>query len=305
MKSFRLKKELKVNLSLVERNFVLSAFPKSTAIVEAHYFDNYDLPCPIKVKLVLPNKKHEIVVLRKARHGSVQLEAEVLKLLSKYKLPVPKILAESKNSMLLISLLEGENIQHFSMRSKINLKKSKQLLFKALNILENVTNKIINDAPKELLPQYTLLDELNVIINKKPWNSNIIFKNAVNTLKPILKKVSTPLVFTNGDYQPANFLTNGQKITGFIDFEKACFRDPLMGLAKFPIYDLRPLNKAGFANYYLEGNKYTNNDFMIRIALFSLVTLQKEIPVNPKNNEDLKYQKHVLKSLEEAIKILT
>lgn len=303
MKKFHSKKDLLVNLSQTEKNFILSTFPKGTSVQESHYFDNYDLPCPIKIKVTTPKKETKFVVLRKTRHGNkndLKLETQILTLLTKYNLPVPKVLAGPKNSMLLLSLLEGENLQHLSMKSKSHAQKTRKLLLNALTVLENITEKINRDAGK-ILPHYSLIDELKPIQNKAPWNSEKIFKKAIEHLLPILHRISTPLIFTNGDYQPANFLTDGKKITGFLDFENAQLRDPLMGLTKYPVYDLHPLNKAGFVNIYLKGRGFTEKQFLPRLALFCLITLQKEIPIHPTNQKEKKYQKRVLDLLKHSL----
>ena len=50
MSAFHSKDELAVRLSQTEKELVLSAFPTGASVAESHYFDNYDLPCPIKVK---------------------------------------------------------------------------------------------------------------------------------------------------------------------------------------------------------------------------------------------------------------
>ena len=92
MNAFHSKIELEIDLTPSERELVLSVFPKGAIIGAAHYFDNYDLPCPIKVKVDVQNRGSQFVVLRKARHGDVVREEAVMSLLSKYGLPVPKVL---------------------------------------------------------------------------------------------------------------------------------------------------------------------------------------------------------------------
>ncbi|MEA2065220.1 MAG: phosphotransferase [Patescibacteria group bacterium] len=307
MKGFRAKENLLVDLSQTEKDFILSTFPEGAVIEESYYFDNYNLPCPIKVKVKTKDKGSKFVVLRKVRHKNsygIKLEATVLTLLAQYSIPVPKVLAEPKNGMMLLSFLEGENLQLFSMNSKAHAKKAKKLLLEALTTLENITEKISKDAGDEL-PSYTLMDELNAITEKPPWNSEKIFKEVVDFLTPVLRQISTSLIFTNGDYQPANFLTDGEKIVGFLDFENAKLRDPLMGIAKYPVYDLHPLNKAGFVDTYLTGRNFTEQQFFSRLSLFCLITLQKEISVHPTDKEEKVYQKRVLDLLERSLTGIT
>ena len=134
-----------------------------------------------------------------------------------------------------------------------------------------------------------------------PWDGEATYANAVRTLKPVLSRIDTPLSFTNGDHQPANFLTDGKAVTGFLDFEDACLRDSLMSLTKYPVYDLHPFNKAGFVDLYLDRMGISRSDFAPRLAFMCLVTLQREIPVRPDSEDQSRYQAHVLRLLDEAM----
>ena len=87
-----------------------------------------------------------------------------------------------------------------------------------------------------------------------------------------------PRVALYGDFQPGNFMTDGEKITGYLDFESAAFRDVLHGLAKYRTHDLHPLNKAGAVNFYLDAHGITGASFAIRLAIWCLRTLCKEVP---------------------------
>ena len=66
-------------------------------------------------------------------------------------------------------------------------------------------------------------------------------------------------------HQPANFLTDGKTVTGFLDFEDACFRDHLLSIAKYPVYDLHPFDKAGFVDLYLDSMGLDRSDFAPRL----------------------------------------
>ena len=75
-----------------------------------------------------------------------------------------------------------------------------------------------------------------------------------------------------------------------------------MGIAKYPVYDLHPLNKAGFVDFYLEAKGYDHTDFAPRLALMCLTTLQKEISLRPTNAGEESYQRHVLQLLRDSIR---
>jgi hypothetical protein len=66
-------------------------------------------------------------------------------------------------------------------------------------------------------------------------------------------------------------------VTAYLDFEAAKFEDRLIGFAKYLIYDLDPLNRAGLVREYLAHVGATTADFAPRLALGCLKTLQKEI----------------------------
>ena len=42
-----------------------------------------------------------------------------------------------------------------------------------------------------------------------------------------------PLAFSSGDCNPGNFLSDGARLTGIVDFALACFEDPHIGFAKY------------------------------------------------------------------------
>lgn len=301
MKAFHTEDELVVGLSQTEIDLVLSIFPTGASVEESHYFDNYDLPCPIKVRVKQPNGESKLVVLRRARHGDVEREVAVEQLLSEIGLPVPRVLAGSTEGVVVLSWLEGEDLQHFSMRSDAHTERAKHLLISALGTLESITETVDVQSSGNLLERRSLVMELDAIPKDGPWKSEPLFLNSVSSLRPVLEQIDTPISFTNGDHQPANFLTDGERVTGFLDFEDACLRDPLMGIAKYPVYDLHPLNKAGFVDLYLDSRGFDQADFAPRLALMCLATLQGDIPVQPLSEGERQYQQHVLQLLDESI----
>ena len=90
-------------------------------------------------------------------------------------------------------------------------------------------------------------------------------------------------------------------LSGVIDFEAADFQDPLIGFAKYPIYDLRPLNKAGAVDAFLRVRGYSNQDFASRLALGCLITLQKEVSVEGGDEQECHYRAHILELLTHAL----
>lgn len=301
MHAFHTADELVVGLSQTEIDLILSLFPSGASVEASNYFDNYDLPCPIKVRVKQANGESKQVVLRRPRRGDIEREVAVEQLLSKIGLPVPRLLAGPIGGVVILSWLEGEDLQHFSMRSDAHTERASHLLIKALETLESITEAVGAQSSGNLLERRSLVMELDAIPKDGPWKSEPLFLKAVSSLSPVIEKLDTPVSFTNGDHQPANFLTDGERVTGFLDFEKACFRDPLMGITKYPVYDLHPLNKAGFVDRYLDSKGFDQIDFAPRLALMCLATLQGDIPVQPLSEGERRYQQHVLQLLDESI----
>jgi len=150
----------------------------------------------------------------------------------------------------------------------------------------------------ELVPTITLIQQWEMILAQGgPWLAEPSFLAKLHALRPRLAALTDAPVFTNGDYQPGNFLTDGEQITGFVDFEYASFQDYLYGFAKYPIYDLHPLNKGGIIEHLLAAQAIAFADFAPRLALGCLATLRREIPVR---GGDAGYRAHVLALLDRA-----
>ena len=301
--------ELRTDLPPERERLILSLFPKDTSIHDARYFDNYDLPCPIRVQVRLPDGRMEGIVLRQGRHGPVGFEAAVLRALERLGLPVPRLLAEmppgadGDPGAMVLSLLPGTSLQAISMASPSGLEVAQNLLIEAVTRLSELTAPLEGAPVGRSLPRLRLADQLRAVaVSDSPWLAIHEFHSAIKRLRPVLERIATPLVFSNGDYQPGNFLADDGRLTGFLDFESACFVDPMLGFAKFPIYDIHPLNKAGLIDRLLSAKGWTREEFAPRLALGCLETLRKEIPVS--DGDDC-YQDHVLSLLRQSLAVGT
>jgi aminoglycoside phosphotransferase (APT) family kinase protein len=119
-----------------------------------------------------------------------------------------------------------------------------------------------------------------------------------------LADVEVPLVFSNGDYNPLNFLHEGDALTGWLDFEGACFEDPHIGFAKFLIWSPDEYGwgtgvKAGLIERYLYAQNVSRREFAPRLALRCLRHLQREAPAN--GEEGALQHRHTLNLLEEGV----
>lgn len=306
---FRTEEERKVVLSDLEEKEILAVDPSFQSIAKAIYFDNYDLPCPIMVEILKMDGLLNRVVLRKARHGDVQKEVAVLKVLREYGLPVPEVLSEpfeneNKEQCAIYSFLSGENLQKLSSESEEGLERAKRLLVEAVQKLASAGEYISQHHVLKNLPRISLVQELqNIRQDENKWLKDSLYVSVVEFLNPKLEVVTTPLILSNGDYQPGNFMTENGRITGFLDFESPSFQDPMMGFVKYPIYDLRPLSRTDLIDYFLETMRFTRQEFSLRLILGCLKILKKEIPLNGGDTEMEEYRNRVLGILKEEMRV--
>lgn len=307
---FRTDEERKVTLTPNEQEKILQIDPTFQSIFEAVYFDNYDLPCPVRVSVTTKDNKIVTVVLRKNRHGDVRKEIQIIRALKEFGLPVPEILSEpfeveDDEYAAIYSLLPGENLQKLSMRSEKDLDLAKELLVQAVTKLIDATDFIKKHEVAKILPSITLLDELEALNTKDNlWLGEKIYQDAFQKLHKILPSIKTLLVLSNGDYQPGNFLAQAGKITGFLDFESPSFQDPMMGFVKYPIYDLDPLGKTDIVKVFLNRKGFSEVDFNIRLALGCLKILKKEIPISGGDKETQEYRDRVLDLLKKSTDLI-
>jgi len=255
------------------------------------------------------------VVLRLSRHPDrVATEAKLLATLANLGLPVPDVLAGPATDpdvaetcpFTVLSMLPGQDLQRLSLSSPVGLATAKFLVIEAVARLHALTATVRNTSVAAELPSRDLWAEVRAVLDRGgPWPDEPVFRDAVRQLEPILRAIRTPLVFSNGDYQPGNFLSDGHALTGFVDFESACFEDPHYGFAKYLVYDMDPLNDAGLVEHYLAVNGLSQRDFAPRLAARCLWTLQREIPASGGSPGAQRYCEHVLGLLREALRMLT
>jgi aminoglycoside phosphotransferase (APT) family kinase protein len=230
--------------------------------------------------------------------------------LSRLGLPVPRLLAgpafDPDNTRtgptIVMSCLPGIDLQRMSQDSPEGREIACRLVLEGIGRLHSLTDAIRGEEIGRRLPQITLLTELRLIVERGgPWLQTPLFRQAIQQLLPTLAAIHTPLVFSNGDYQPANFLTDGRDLTGFVDFELARFEDPHYGVAKYRVYDIAPLHKAGFVERYLDSLRLSQADFAPRLAVRCLWTLQREISPDDLDADDA-YGRHVLQILRQALR---
>ncbi len=293
-------------LTPFQQNMLLSICPPGSRIMEACYFRRGYLPCPIRVGVRTPEGSTRSLVLRVARHGDVGQEARLLPILAGVGLPVPAVLAgpapdpdiPAHPHVAAYCLLPGIDLQQLSQQSPPACRLAASLVLEGARRLASLTRTLRATTHAGFLHTVTLHDLLQAVVSRGgPWLHERAFGAAVEALHRVLDDTPDRTVFTCGDYQPGNFLTDGACVTGYLDFELACYQDFLFGFAKYPIYDIHPLNRGGLVSFVLEKERIPRREFDIRLALGCLITLQREIPVS---GGDADYRDHVLKLLETA-----
>jgi aminoglycoside phosphotransferase (APT) family kinase protein len=294
-----------------QRELLLSVCPGGTTVLEVRFAPQYTVKGPALVRVAHPDGSERTLVLKMSGspHGIVT-EAQLLPVLERLGLPVPRVLAgpafnrddPQTGPSMVMSYLPGTDLQRLSMASPAELDSAGKLVMDGIARLHSLTAAIRQEAIGRQLPQVTLLTELRHVIERGgPWLQAPLFRRAAQQLVPILAEIQTPLIFSNGDYQPANFLTDGQRVVGFLDFDLACFEDPHYGVAKYRVYDMAPLHKAGFVERYLNAHGLSEVDLAPRMAVRCLWTLQREIPIADRDGE---YGSHVIQLLREALQRL-
>ncbi len=278
----------KWSLSAFQEALILSAFSDHARIARVSYIGDRTVP-PIKVAVLTQAGTEIPVLLRTSRLlNGVETETRVIPVLSRLGLPVPQVLAgpaydpdaPESGAICVLSFLSGENLQNLSLSSPVGVDMASKILLDAIHCLHEVTEPLHNEFAVNHLTRRDLLTELRLIVERGgPWIRQPLFWRAVRQLVPALVRIDTPLVFSNGDYNPANFLSDGQQIAGFVDFEMACFEDPHYGFAKYRVYDMYPFHKTGLVERYLHGCGLSEAEFAPRMAVRCLWTLQREIPV--------------------------
>ena len=86
-----------------------------------------------------------------------------------------------------------------------------------------------------------------------------------------------------------------------MDFEYAGLEDPLYGWAKYTVYDIDPLDKAGVVDAFLVRTGFSRADFALRLGVCCLWTLQNEINPKSQDGETLEYRNRVLGLLNKCI----
>jgi aminoglycoside phosphotransferase len=267
----------------------------------------------MQVSLRTPEGSPEQCVIKTGdRVQPLEREASVLTALAELGLTVPAVLAgpvaptgqAEIDALVVLSELPGQPLPWLGLTSLAEADLTCRLLIRGVVQLHQLTAQVSRHAVASSLPRVTLSSELDEIAQRgREWLEAGLFARAVNLLRRALPAVEVPLVFSNGDYNPLNFLHDGDALTGWVDFEGACFEDPHIGFAKFLIWSQDDYGwgtgvKAGLLERYLYARNISRREFAPRLALRCLTHLQRESSLN---DEGALQHRHTLRLLEESL----
>lgn len=263
---------------------------------------------PARLVLEMATGAQTACVLKvSARHDRVAHEARVLRALTELAFPVPAVLAgpltiaheDASVTALVLSEASGRPLPWLGLTDLASADLTCRLLHEGIAALHGLTARIGAHPVAATLPAVTLEAELQAIIARGgpcfalPW-----FTDAVDLLGVALPTAATPLAFSNGDYNPLNFLHSGRTLTNWLDFEAARFEDPYIGLAKFFLwaddaYGWGAGAKAGLVERYLFAQDVAPAAFLLRLVLRGLSLIQSADPGHP--------SQYLLSVVEEAL----
>lgn len=270
---------------------LLSCFPMGTQVIEAHSYRPDYMPYPMRVHLQPPAEGLQSCVIKINRHDLIEREVQALRLLTRLGLPVPQALSESlpipmeERAMVVLSELQGRPLPWCGITSLTEADLTCHLVLEGVARLHQLTDPIHALDTAGIFPRNTLDAEYAAIIDEAgAWMSVDTFERAVEALQETLAEAATSLVFSNGDYNPLNFLYDGQTLCGFVDFEGACFENPHIGFAKFLIWSMDEYGwgtgkKAGLVERYLYTHNVSCREFAPILVLRSLRHLIREVPL--------------------------
>lgn len=287
---------------------MLSVCPRGARIVAARSSKERRAElAPIRVRLELTGGAQHTVYLRLDRtpHG-VEREARLLPLLRRLELPVAEVLVgpvvdpemPDLGAMAVYSVLPGKNLLEWSWSTSLTSQPEAthalaDQLLDGIERLRALGPAVASDRVGAALPRGSLTWEIDYALKDAsltfpddPWQGQPHLRETMNLLRPLLERAeheTPPCSFWNGDFNPANFLSDGTKLTGIVDFAWASWHDPHYGLARFTIYDWVRFDRPRLFQRYREHHALSARDFALRSAVHAFTTLLggPHAPVTP------------------------
>jgi hypothetical protein len=288
-------------MDAVHQTLVLAAYSPGATIVDTQSYRPGYRPYPMRVTVTtVAGTSAECVLKLGSPIERVTHEARVLVALAELGLPVPVVLAgpivlphtTPPAASMVLSVLPGAPLPWLGLTDLATANQTCQFVLDGVLHLQHLTPAISAHAIASHLPRRTLASEFDALLARgEPWLKVEPFANAVALLRTIIPTLATPLVFSNGDYNPLNFLHTDGRLTGWIDCENACFEDPLIGFAKFVVWAYDDFGwgtgqKVGLVERYLYRQNASRAQFRPRLILRCLQFLQDGASVPQEGNEN-------------------
>ena len=293
---------------------LLSCFPAGTQVITAQSYRPDYLPFPMCVQLQTPEGVRRCVVKVNCL-DLLHRETRALRILARAGMPVPEPLSEpipllsEDRALVILSELPGRPLPWCGINSLAEADQTCRLVLEGVDRLHQITSQIQEDPDAAAaFPQNTLHAEYTAIVAEAgEWMQVRLFQHAIGRLQKALANVSTALVFSNGDYNPLNFLTDGKNLCGFVDFEGACFENPHIGFAKFLIWSRDAYGwgagaKIGLVERYLYSRNVSRREFAPLLALRCLGYLIQDVSIE--GRKDQQAREHIFQIIGEALQIL-
>jgi aminoglycoside phosphotransferase (APT) family kinase protein len=235
---------------------------------------------------------------------SLSKESQVLRAVAEIGLTVPKVLlnpvlAEDRKALMAMSVVPGRSLPWIALDSLKEANLTCELLIEGIKRLHELTEPVQRYDIARSLPCVTLSSELDEVIQcGGKWLEIDLIARMIERLNGALPGLEMPLVFTNGDYNPLNFLYEGESLSGWIDFEAARFEDPHIGFSRFFLwaeddYGWGTGKKAGLVERWLYAHDLTRREFAPRLALRCLSSLINDPEGRPEEGEPSFYFKQL------------
>jgi aminoglycoside phosphotransferase len=278
------------------RTALLQMYPQATAVIDVRTYRPGYLPYPARVTLQTSTDVPVVCTLKaSAQPETLTYEVQVIRALAGLPILVPRVLGgpltimhdDQPLTVALLSELPGEPLPWFGLNDLATAHRTCQLLLQAVDTLHALTPRVLAHSWAASIHRVTLESELQAILTcGGSWFDVLFFAEAVALLQATIPQFPSPLVFSNGDYNPLNFLVADDALTGWIDFEHACFEDPHVGFAKFVLWGDDDLGwgaglKAGLVERYVYEHQVPPAMFLVRLLLRGLHHIQETDPSNP------------------------
>jgi aminoglycoside phosphotransferase len=275
---------------------LLAAYPQAVRIVDSQSCRPGYLPYPARITFETTTGVQTTCVLKVNKQAHIIAhEAYVLQLLRELQLAVPRVLADpipltlqgQSLTALLLSELPGQPLPWIALADLADANLTCHLLHTAVDRLHELTSLVRTHDLGTRLSSVTLEAELQSIRKRADhWLAVPLFGEAVTVVQELLPRFILPLVFSNGDYNPLNFLYSEGKLTGWIDFEHACFEDPYIGFTKFFLWADDESGwgagvKFGLVERYLYNHNIEPAAFLLRLVLRGLWHIKDNDLDNP------------------------